>query len=626
MGPLDPEERGLVPSLRPRPPRPVGTNARGPKWGGVLPFLEPWPKPTHVLGRPVGRGGRPTVGEPGWWMRRPVSEDGPGKEPAGGDVHPSLPATYPKPRIGANGHPGETGFDVDPSSVIDYRDYPILLVDDEAENLQAFRLNFRDTFTIDTCDSGEAALRLLRERPYAILISDQRMPNMTGIELLQRTVREHPHLIRLILTGYTDQESLIQAINQGRIYHYITKPWNRDELVITLKRAVEAWALAARNRDLVQDLKGQMAEMGQVVEERTRALREAAERLRRLAISDGLSGLYNHRYFQERWRREVARARRFGECVSLMVLDVDKFKNFNDTMGHPAGDALLREIAELLTRSVREIDLVARYGGEEFVVVLPKARKEDAMVLADRIRARIGDHPFPHREVQPNGRVTVSVGVGTFPDDGGDAGEVIVRTDQALYAAKRTGRDRVIAAGTIGDANPLPEDHHDMDLVVDEDGLPRPVIPAATDVPMASALEAGALRAFQERRQASLDFTDPGSPGPLRQAAEQAVAQLLVQRAVAEPAPPMEALSAFDRQVGGGTPDEEEEFTIEIDAISDRYPAIVRPLPIPEPPRDLIATGDLLMDPGGEEPPVPPRAALEFEDLCVEVDESGTVG
>ena len=386
-------------------------------------------------------------------------------------------------------------------SGLDYRDYPILLVDDEIENLQAFMLNFRDQFTVDTADSGDAALAKLREREFAVIVSDYRMPGMTGVDLLERTVAHYPHLIRIILTGYTDNESLISAINQGRIYHYITKPWKPEEIEIMLKRAIERFALDAHNRQLVADLRREKAELKRMVQEQTLALRQANERLRKLAISDGLTGLYNHRYFQDRWRREVQLARRYDEPLSLMILDVDFFKNFNDTMGHPQGDVLLKEMAMLLLRSVREVDLVARYGGEEFVIVLPKSKKGDAVVLAERVRSLGGQHAFPHRDIQPGGRLTVSVGVAAYPLDGADAGEVIVAADKALYRAKREGRDRVVAAG--GEPQDpsrlaLVEEAQDLDLVVEEDGNIREAALSATDLPMASAIDTFRMHSLKE--------------------------------------------------------------------------------------------------------------------------------
>ena len=411
----------------------------------------------------------------------------------------------------------------------DYLQYPILLVDDEIENIQAFDLNFRDKFTIDTALSGPEALAKLREREFAVLISDQRMPGMTGVQLLEKTVDRHPYLIRIILTGYTDQESLIGAVNQGRIYAYITKPWRPEEIEITLRRGIERFALDAHNRRLIADLKKERAalkrkqeELEETVEEQTQKLRHANERLHKLAISDGLTGLYNHRYFQDRWRREVQLARRYDEPLSLMILDVDFFKNYNDTMGHPQGDVLLKELSMLLLRSVREVDLVARYGGEEFVIVLPKSRKTDAVVLAERVRALVGQHSFPHRDVQPGGRVTVSMGVASFPEDGADAGEVIVNADKALYRAKRGGRDQVVAAAGMDPrrASNLSDDEQDMDLVVEEDGLTREAATAATDLPQASIIDTLRFRAMNfdddEQDESNVTIEHPGA-GPGRE-------------------------------------------------------------------------------------------------------------
>ncbi len=331
------------------------------------------------------------------------------------------------------------------SAKINYRDFPVLVVDDEEENLVAFQLNFRDEFDLDVADGGEQALEMLEKREYAVIVSDQRMPNMTGVELLEHTVDLYPHLIRIILTGYTDHQSLIDAINLGRIYRYITKPWNHDEMTVTLKRAIEAYALGRENDRLVRELQAKNEELEHIVAERTKELMEANGKLRQLAITDGMTGLFNHRYFQEKWRDEIKRSERYGEPVSLLIMDVDWFKNYNDRKGHPQGDVLLRDLAMLLEQSFREVDVVARYGGEEFAIILPRTTKQDAATLAERIRGQIENTPFPHRQVQPGGKVTASFGLATFPIDGATASTVIERSDQALYAAKQQGRNRVVA-------------------------------------------------------------------------------------------------------------------------------------------------------------------------------------
>jgi diguanylate cyclase (GGDEF)-like protein len=398
-----------------------------------------------------------------------------------------------------------------------YYEYPILVVDDEPENLQAFLLNFRDEFTVHTAESGPEALRMLEEREYAVLLSDQRMPGMSGVELLERTVDSFPDLVRVVVTGFTDNESLIQAINQGRIYHYVTKPWNHQELGVTLRRAIERYAMAVHNRKLIADLRRSKQDIERKLKMANRELQRANERWRKLAVSDGLTGLYNPRYFQERWRREVQRARRYHETLSLMIIDVDKFKNFNDTMGHPEGDVLLKEISTLLTRSVREVDLVARYGGEEFVIVLPKTPRVDAVVLAERVRSLVAQHPFRHRDVQPGGRLTISVGVSAFPDDGGDASEVIIAADKALYRAKHAGRDRVMAAAGLTDREAQEAGvEEELDFIVEEDGEARVAALSATDLPVAAGIDTLRLRVMQEEKEAALSVRSsvPGAPLP----------------------------------------------------------------------------------------------------------------
>jgi diguanylate cyclase (GGDEF)-like protein len=160
----------------------------------------------------------------------------------------------------------------------------------------------------------------------------------------------------------------------------------------------------------------------------------------REAVRDGLTRLYNHRYLQETLSREVERYRRHGRIFSLIILDIDHFKRYNDAFGHPQGDKLLVDLAGILLRSVRQVDFVARYGGEEFAVVLPECPPEQAVHVAERIRSNVEAFENAHRDRY---NLTVSAGVASFPADGEDKEQIFGQADRALYRAKEEGRNRV---------------------------------------------------------------------------------------------------------------------------------------------------------------------------------------
>lgn len=167
------------------------------------------------------------------------------------------------------------------------------------------------------------------------------------------------------------------------------------------------------------------------------------EEIEQLSYTDGMTDLHNYRYFELRLKEEVMRHKRTKNPLSLLILDVDHFKNFNDTMGHPEGDQVLRKIANILKETVRENDIVARYGGEEFAVILPAVDFDGAGVLAERIRKKIEETYFEHEEVQESGKVTVSIGGASAPEDAQNFKELIHKADSALYAAKRNGRNQI---------------------------------------------------------------------------------------------------------------------------------------------------------------------------------------
>jgi diguanylate cyclase (GGDEF)-like protein/PAS domain S-box-containing protein len=217
---------------------------------------------------------------------------------------------------------------------------------------------------------------------------------------------------------------------------------------VTDKKALEL-ELLEKNAEMERTL-WDMAEVKDALEARAGELNKATEDLKQLneklgmlSITDGLTELYNHRHFQDRLSEEIERLNRLKDGVlSLLMLDIDDFKRFNDTYGHQCGDMVLKHIAALLKGSIRSIDILARYGGEEFAIILPNATTEQAVIVAERIRQTIRSSPFSYGQAIA-AKVTVSIGVGTITSGHKDKSELVKKADSAMYAAKAKWKDRV---------------------------------------------------------------------------------------------------------------------------------------------------------------------------------------
>jgi len=196
--------------------------------------------------------------------------------------------------------------------------------------------------------------------------------------------------------------------------------FNTDDLQLLSAFANQA-AIAIQNAQLHQEIKG-------------------------LSITDGLTDLYNFRYLQERLEEETKRAQRFRRPLALIMADIDHFKEFNDTYGHPEGNKVLKVLANILKANVREIDIVGRYGGEEFIIILPEADREEAQRIAERIRIKVEEYNFQNKEDHlnnPNRKITLSLGVTSCFQESISPQNLIYKVDQALYQAKRKGRNRM---------------------------------------------------------------------------------------------------------------------------------------------------------------------------------------
>jgi diguanylate cyclase (GGDEF)-like protein len=338
----------------------------------------------------------------------------------------------------------------------------ILCVDDEEGILTALRQQLGARFghecEIELAQSADDALELCDDlekdgETLALVIADQIMPGMKGVELLEEIHRRSPSTTKILLTGQAGLDAVISAINRAALNHYIPKPWEEPDLRLAVENLLRQFRLDRENRKLLVDLAQRNRDLErlnhtleQAVGRRTQELAEANARLAQLAVTDGLTGLYNHRHFHERLALELERSSRNGSPLALFMIDVDHFKKYNDRHGHPAGDEVLRQLARVLADGRRVNDFCARYGGEEFAVVLVDTPKLAAYQLAEKLRERILAHPFPSGAAQPGGAVTVSVGVAAFPEDAGDPEALVRAADAALYRAKEAGRNQVVLA------------------------------------------------------------------------------------------------------------------------------------------------------------------------------------
>jgi diguanylate cyclase (GGDEF)-like protein len=339
----------------------------------------------------------------------------------------------------------------------------IICVDDEEGILTALRqqlgARFGDECQIEVAQSAKDALELVDElerdgEPLAVMIADQIMPGMKGVELLEEVHKRSPGTTKILLTGQAGLDAVVAAINRAGLNRYIPKPWDEPDLRLTVENLLRTFRLHRENALLVDDLRRKNAELEaakvsleEKVRERTAALETANARLNRLAVTDGLTGLFNHRYLQEQLHQAVERSLRDGIPVAMLMIDVDHFKKYNDRLGHPAGDEALRTVARLIAEDRRAVDVVARYGGEEFAVLLHGVGRQQAIEVAEKIRARVAGTIIPGAEEQPLGKLTVSIGEACCPDDAHSAEGLLEAADVALYRAKKSGRDTVIAAG-----------------------------------------------------------------------------------------------------------------------------------------------------------------------------------
>jgi two-component system cell cycle response regulator len=297
----------------------------------------------------------------------------------------------------------------------------ILVVDDNQDNVEiiATRLRFRG-YEIQEASDGHRALAMIRRSPPDLILLDVMLPDIDGYEISRRIKNDDtlPFIPIIMVTARDLPQDKVAGLDAGAD-DYITKPISFPELearvrsMLRIKRLQDE--LELKNREL-----------------------------ERLSISDGLTGLFNHRHIHDLLDEEFERAGRSDDSVTIAMLDLDHFKAVNDSYGHQVGDRVLQQFADILRNTARDIDRIGRYGGEEFMVILPETDLAQGTVFVERVRREVARHDFLIGREEPL-RMTVSAGVASYPHEMVASPETLVRfADEALYAAKAAGRNRVV--------------------------------------------------------------------------------------------------------------------------------------------------------------------------------------
>ncbi len=276
----------------------------------------------------------------------------------------------------------------------------------------------------------EAVEKIATSR-FDLILTDYRLPDQTGLDLLAEIKNRNLNVPILLMTAMGDEMLAVNALKAG-FSDYIMKEGSYSrQLPPAIEQAYERFLTEQNEKEAQKELV-----------QKNVHLNTMNQKLAELSIRDELTGLYNHRFLQDKITEEFSRAARYHHPLSCLMIDIDFFKAINDGHGHPVGDRVLKELATFLVSQLRDADTVARYGGEEFVILLPHVGYEGAEALAERLRKKIMDHLF----VTPNYsiHVTISIGVSSFPDDTAERKDsLLLYSDKALYRAKGSGRNKV---------------------------------------------------------------------------------------------------------------------------------------------------------------------------------------
>jgi diguanylate cyclase (GGDEF)-like protein len=319
----------------------------------------------------------------------------------------------------------------------------LLVVDDEPYILSTLTALLNNDFEVLTADTAQAAQALFAQREIDLILTDQKMPRFSGVQLLEWVREHHPKTVRLLMTGFAELEEAVEAINRSQVYRYLFKPWRAEDLMETLNSAAHTFIVERAHEELLVELENRVAQRTRELEEANHELEQKNKMLEKLALTDPLTGLPNRRAMDRLTERELRRRDRYPSPLSLGLIDVDHFKEINARYLLPGGDKVLVDLAKVLLSSLRNVDLMGRIGGEEFLVIAPETNMEGAEVLGERIRSTVEQGVFAYKEEIIPVRVSIGFAVAEVgvPADYEHMKHIAAA---ALNQAKVTGRNRCI--------------------------------------------------------------------------------------------------------------------------------------------------------------------------------------
>ncbi len=332
----------------------------------------------------------------------------------------------------------------------------LLVVDDEPYILATLSALLGQDFEVLTAPSGGAAQRVFSQRSVDLILTDQKMPGISGVQLLEWVRERSPKTIRLLMTGFAELEDAVEAINRGKIYRYIFKPWRAEELLQILRDAARTFNLERENEQLLDAYRQLNLELEQRVKERTHELEDANRkfqkmnrRLKKLSLTDELTGLLNRRAVDRMAKTEIRRRARYATPLVLGLVDADHFKAINTRYLWPGGDQVLMELGKILSASVRTVDALGRPGGDEFIVVAPETNLEGAIVLGERIRTAVEGFSFTYKSEVIHVTVSIGFAVANIGVEA-DYGQLKHIAGAALAEAKARGGNLTVAHRRVG--------------------------------------------------------------------------------------------------------------------------------------------------------------------------------